>query len=40
MKVLVDHEVIVISTLIINILSRTFLTKKGAADNSRKGTFL
>lgn len=40
MKVLVDHEVIVISILITNILSRTFLTKRGAVDDLRKGTFL
>lgn len=39
MKVLVDHEVIFIRILI-NIFSRTFLTKKGAVDDLRKGTFL
>lgn len=40
MKVLVNHEVIVTSILIINILSKTFLTKEGAVDSLRKGAIL
>lgn len=39
LKILVSCEV-VITSIILNVLSRTFLTKEGAVDNLRKGTIL
>lgn len=39
-KRLINHEVIVTQVLLIDVLSRTFLTRAGTVDKLRKGTIL